>query len=394
MAKKPLPLMSTFQGAKNAQENATLRDRIAQLEAEKQLPLSLPGRESVSEPEVAAQVAVVEEMTAAIVSELADLSGIRAIALADIFPDPDQPRKTFTESIIQERVESLRQFGQQSPIIVIAQDDGRFKLFDGEVRWRAASRLNWATLKAVLLPMTEVPSADDVFEGQIVTGIHSQRLHDLDLAEGLIYLGIRRYGSLVNKAEDIPKILNTAVRRLDRDKKLSEMSELRVAPPRVQEEWLQTNEFKDPAERDLFALIFRYKLNPTSVNSHVFPLLKLFADIKLAIRQDGLESSKARELNKLSPDKLKLGDEQASQLRMALTQKVLSQKLSLSEVKQFVHELIKQQNPTGAKDEKKPSLRLVKVLQDTAIDMDSPENLQLLLKALQDKVVEVKGLLS
>jgi ParB family transcriptional regulator, chromosome partitioning protein len=390
MPKKPLPLMNAFQGAKNAQENATLRDRIAQLEAEKQLPLS----QSVSEPEVAAHVAVVEEMTAEIVSELTDLGGIKAIALADIFPDPDQPRKTFTESIIQERVESLRQFGQQSPIIVIAQDDGRFKLFDGEVRWRAASRLNWATLKAVLLPITEVPSADDVFEGQIVTGIHSQRLHDLDLAEGLIYLGTRRYPSLVDKAEDIPKILNTAVRRLDRDKKLSEMSELRVAPPRVQEEWLQTNEFKDPAERDLFALIFRYKLNPTSINSHVFPLLKLFVDIKLAIRQDGLESSKARELNKLSPEKLGLGDEPTYQLRTALTQKVLTQKLSLSKVKQFVHELIKQQIPIGAKDEKKPSLQLVKILKDTAIDMDSPENLQLLLKALQDKVAEVKDLLS
>jgi ParB family transcriptional regulator, chromosome partitioning protein len=135
-------------------------------------------------------------------------------------------------------------------------------------------------------------------------------------------------------------------------------------------------------------------LNPTSINSHVFPLLKLFADIKLAIREDGLESSKARELNKLSPEKLRLEDEQTYQLRTALTQKVLTQKLSLSEVKQFVYELIKQQNPTGAKDEKKPSLQLVKILQDTAIDMDSPENLQLLLKALQDKIIEVKDLLS
>jgi ParB family transcriptional regulator, chromosome partitioning protein len=386
MAKKALPLINAFQGAKTAQENATLRDRIAQLEAEKQLPLLAP--------EAAKQTAVVEEMTAEIVSELADLSGVREIALAAIIPDPDQPRKTFTEAIVQERVESLRQFGQKSPIIVIPQDDGRFKLFDGEVRWRAASRLNWATLKAVLLPSHEVPSADEVFEGQIVTGIHSQRLHDLDLAEGLIYLGTKRYSSLVDKAEDIPKILNTAVRRLDRDKKLSEMSELRVAPPRVQEEWLQTNEFKDPAERDLFGLIFRYKLNPASINSHVFPLLKLFSDIKLAIREDGLESSKARELNKLSPEKLGLDDEPAWQLRAALTHKVLSQKLSLSEVKQSVHELIKQQNPTGAKEEKKPSLQLVKTLQTTVIEMDSPENLKLLLKALQEKVTEVKTLLS
>jgi ParB family transcriptional regulator, chromosome partitioning protein len=389
MAKQVPSILGAFQGAKAAQENATLRDRIAQLEAEKQVsrPEQLP---LLAEPEAEIRI---EAMTADIVSELVDLGGVQELEISRIFPDPHQPRKTFTEDIIQERVESLRQFGQKAPIIVIPQADGTFKLFDGEVRWRSASRLNWKTLKSVLLPESEVPSADEIFEGQMITGIHSQRLHDLDLAEGLIYLGTRRFDSLRQRSSDLPKILNTVVRRLDRDKKLPELADLRVAPPRVQEEWLTAIEFKDDAERDLFSLIFRYKLNPATVNSHVLPLLKLFPDIKAAIRQDGLESSKAREVNRLSPDRLDTSDDSALAMRQGLTQKVVSQKLSLSEVKQAVHQLIEQHNPTQSNRNKTASAQLASTLKNTVIDMDQPDDLKILLKALQAKITEVKGLL-
>ncbi len=392
MPKKIPSLLGTFQGAKAAQENATLRDRVAQLEAEKQVTRTeqLP---LLTAPEPEAELRI-EAMTAEIVTELVDLGGIQAIEISRIMADPDQPRKTFTEDIIQERVESLRQFGQKTPIILIPQADGNFKLFDGEVRWRSALRLNWKSLKAVLLPESEVPSADEIFEGQMITGIHSQRLHDLDLAEGLIYLGTRRFDSLNARSHDLPKILNTVVRRLDRDKKLPELAELRVAPPRVQTEWLSTIEFKDDAERDLFALIFRYKLNPATVNSHVLPLLKLFPDIKESIRQDGLESSKAREVNRLSPDKLDTSDSSALKIRQGLTQKIISQKLALSEVKQAVHQLLEQHNPTQNNRNKTASAQLASTLKNTPIDMDQPEDLKILLKALQAKIIEVKGLLA
>lgn len=63
------------------------------------------------------------------------------IPVADIFSNPDQPRKHFGETELDELAASIRMNGLLQPITVRRADDGRWMIVAGERRWRAHQRL-------------------------------------------------------------------------------------------------------------------------------------------------------------------------------------------------------------------------------------------------------------
>lgn len=65
------------------------------------------------------------------------ISELRFIAVKDIEPNPDQPRREFDRGALQELAESLKQHGLIQPIVVSARGDG-YQIVAGERRWRAA----------------------------------------------------------------------------------------------------------------------------------------------------------------------------------------------------------------------------------------------------------------
>lgn len=78
---------------------------------------------------------------------------LRSIRIDAIEPDPNQPRKTFDESKIDELAGSLRDHGLLQPIRVRpdAARPGRFFLIAGERRWRAAQRVPMLEIDAVVV---------------------------------------------------------------------------------------------------------------------------------------------------------------------------------------------------------------------------------------------------
>ena len=67
--------------------------------------------------------------------------GPREIALSDIAPDRDQPRKAFAEDELEALATSIRSRGVLQPILVRpADDEGGYVIIAGERRWRAAQR--------------------------------------------------------------------------------------------------------------------------------------------------------------------------------------------------------------------------------------------------------------
>lgn len=69
-----------------------------------------------------------------------DASGERPklVLLADIMPDPDQPRKTFDEEALRNLALSLKEFGfMQIPLLEATGGSPAYKIVDGERRWRA-----------------------------------------------------------------------------------------------------------------------------------------------------------------------------------------------------------------------------------------------------------------
>ena len=58
------------------------------------------------------------------------------VAVADITPNPNQPRLHFDEESLAELAASIAQIGMLQPILVRRVDDG-YQLIAGERRWRA-----------------------------------------------------------------------------------------------------------------------------------------------------------------------------------------------------------------------------------------------------------------
>jgi ParB family transcriptional regulator, chromosome partitioning protein len=63
---------------------------------------------------------------------------LQGLAVEDIHPNPDQPRKHFDEEALRSLAESIRERGVLQPIIVRLDASGGYELIAGERRWRAA----------------------------------------------------------------------------------------------------------------------------------------------------------------------------------------------------------------------------------------------------------------
>ena len=95
------------------------------------------------------------------------LHSARIIELGRIVPDPQQPRREFSDEDLDHLAGSLRDAGQREPIRV--RWDGkqdRFVIVSGERRWRAAQRAGLTTLLAVV--DGEELTEDRVLEMQMV----------------------------------------------------------------------------------------------------------------------------------------------------------------------------------------------------------------------------------
>lgn len=78
---------------------------------------------------------------------------LRDIPLDRIVPDPNQPRTDFDG--VEKLAQSMREYGQLYPIQVTRLPDDRFMIVDGESRYRGAQKLNWSTMKCIVVEIAE-----------------------------------------------------------------------------------------------------------------------------------------------------------------------------------------------------------------------------------------------
>ncbi len=99
-------------------------------------------------PTAAAPVAAPEEPNAA--------GSLRTLKLSDIRANPYQPRKEFRAEELADLESSLRTNGLLQPITVRPAPTGQgFELIAGERRFRAASRLGWTEIPALVKPVDD-----------------------------------------------------------------------------------------------------------------------------------------------------------------------------------------------------------------------------------------------
>ena len=104
-----------------------------------------------------------------------------------ITPDPEQPRKSFGEEGIQELCRSLESNGLLQPIVVRPAPDSkpkdlRYILIAGERRWRAATRLGWETIPAIV---RKDLSDGEAAKLQLIENIVREDLNPLEEARAL-----------------------------------------------------------------------------------------------------------------------------------------------------------------------------------------------------------------
>jgi ParB family chromosome partitioning protein len=104
--------------------------------------------------------------------------GLADIPIAEIRPNPQQPREHFDEEALAALADSIREVGMLQPVLVRAAESGGYELIAGERRWRAARRIGLQTVPAM------VRVADDaaMLQHAIVENIQREELNPLEEA--------------------------------------------------------------------------------------------------------------------------------------------------------------------------------------------------------------------
>jgi ParB family chromosome partitioning protein len=77
------------------------------------------------------------------------VGGLRELPISSVRPNPYQPRTEIDETALAELVASIESSGMLQPIVVRPRN-GTYELIAGERRWRAAGRLGWSKIPALV----------------------------------------------------------------------------------------------------------------------------------------------------------------------------------------------------------------------------------------------------
>ena len=105
-------------------------------------------------------------------------SNLNEIALAQIDPNPNQPRREFDEEALQELANSIREIGIIQPVTLRQMSDGRYQIIAGERRWRAAQLAGLTAIPAYIRTVED----ENVMEMALVENIQREDLNAIEIA--------------------------------------------------------------------------------------------------------------------------------------------------------------------------------------------------------------------
>ena len=117
------------------------------------------------------------------------IESISKIKLNHIHPNPNQPRKLFDITALNELAASISEKGLISPITVRKVKNG-YELIAGERRWRALKHLKKRTVPAYVL---DTKNNSDIMEMALVENIQREDLNSIEESEAYSVLN-KKYG--------------------------------------------------------------------------------------------------------------------------------------------------------------------------------------------------------
>ncbi len=82
-------------------------------------------------------------------------SAISEIDISRIEPNPDQPRRSFDETTLEELAASIRELGVVQPLTLRMNDEGNYQIIAGERRWRAARKAGLTSVPAYVRTVSD-----------------------------------------------------------------------------------------------------------------------------------------------------------------------------------------------------------------------------------------------
>lgn len=119
------------------------------------------------------------EKPAAILKPMTEMA---EISVNEIIPNPNQPRTQFDEEALDELADSIRTLGVIQPITVRKRNaDGKYVIISGERRWRAARRADLESLPAYIREVDD----ENLHAMALVENIQRQDLNAIEIALGM-----------------------------------------------------------------------------------------------------------------------------------------------------------------------------------------------------------------
>ena len=109
------------------------------------------------------------------------MSEMAEVAIADIIPNPLQPRHTFDDEALAELSASIANLGVIQPITLRRRNDGKYTIISGERRWRASQMAGLETMPAYIREVDD----EDLHAMALVENIQRQDLNAIEIALGM-----------------------------------------------------------------------------------------------------------------------------------------------------------------------------------------------------------------
>lgn len=107
------------------------------------------------------------------------VSNFFELALSEIIPNDNQPRRVFDKELLEELAESIKLKGVIQPIIVTKLDNGKYMIIEGERRWRASGIAGRQSIPVVV---RNTDTAKERLELALITNAQREDLNPVELA--------------------------------------------------------------------------------------------------------------------------------------------------------------------------------------------------------------------
>ena len=105
-------------------------------------------------------------------------SNLNEVDIAQIEPNPNQPRREFDPEALQELANSIRELGIIQPITVRKVEGGKYQIIAGERRWRASQQAGLSRIPAYIVTVED----QGVMEMALVENIQREDLNAIEIA--------------------------------------------------------------------------------------------------------------------------------------------------------------------------------------------------------------------